>query len=167
MATFDVVGPIVIPTERRRTGTRVIDLDGLGDFWDEAECGDRPGCYVFAIRHGRGTMPYYAGRTFGTLEGECFEMHKLRKYDRVLADTVRGTPVMYLVPLVRTRGRVNETAIESLEDTLIKVGLERNDKMANISGSRTLDIVVRGVWETGRRGRRSESATKFAETMGI
>jgi hypothetical protein len=73
---------------------------------------------------------------------------------------------MFLLPLMRTRGRVNESAIESLEDTLIKMGLERNENMTNISGTKSLEIVVRGVWDTGR-GRKSNAATQFSKTMGV
>lgn len=165
MATFEVVSPIIVPTERRRTGARIVAVHSLNEFWDEARCGDRPGCYVFAIRHGRGSKPHYAGRTFGHLASECFQPHKLRKYDGVLADVLSGTPVMYLLPLVRSRGRVNMTAIESLEDTLIKVGLERNEDMANVSGTRALEVIVRGAWENGR-GRRSNAARSFCRTDG-
>ena len=166
MATFEVVGPFPVPTRRTRSGSRVVDEGALGAFWQEARCGERPGCYVFAIRHGRGALPYYAGRTYGRFDNECFEDHKLRKYDNVLADILRGTPLMFFLVHNLARGRVNRTAIASLEDTLIKIGLERNDRMTNISGTRTNEIAVRGVWGTGR-GRRSVAATAFIETMGL
>jgi hypothetical protein len=114
LATFDVLGPYILPTRSGRAGGRQIaihDRDIREQFWDEVECWDRPGCYVFAIRHGRGITPYYAGRTFGTFYGECFQPHKLLKYDRVLSNIRRGTPIMFFLPLTRTRGRMNERAI--------------------------------------------------------
>ena len=169
MATFDVLGPYILPTRSGRAGGRQIaihDRDIREQFWDEVECWDRPGCYVFAIRHGRGITPYYAGRTFGTFYGECFQPHKLLKYDRVLSNIRRGTPIMFFLPLIRTRGRMNERAIGSLEDTLIKIGLERNAEMTNISGTHRYEVVVRGVWGTGR-GRRAEPARDFRKMMKL
>jgi hypothetical protein len=111
-------------------------------------------------------MPYYAGRTFNRLEGECFQAHKVLKYNAVLANVRRGTPIMFFLPLTRTRGRVNASAIDSLEDSLIKIGLERNDRMTNISGTRGDEIVVHGVWGSGR-GRRQASSNRFHEMMGL
>lgn len=74
---------------------------------------------------------------------------------------------MFFLPLVQTRGRVNVTAIESLEDTLIKMGLERNPRMTNISGTRSLEIIVRGIWGQRGRGRPSAAASAFVQAMGI
>jgi hypothetical protein len=95
-----------------------------------------------------------------------FQAHKVLNYNGVLSDMRSGTPITFFLPLVRTRGRINEKAIDSLEDVLIKIGLERNDGMTEISGIRRGEIVVTGVWGGGR-GRRPIPANRFREIMGL
>jgi hypothetical protein len=143
-----------------------VDRTRLGAFWAEYDCGDRTGCYVFGIRTGRGTLPYYAGRTTNSFENECFTADKLTKYHYVLMDVARGTPVMYFAVLDRARGRRNETAVIALEERLIGLGMQRNARMVNVSGTRDDDVVVHGVMGP-RRGRPTVAAGAFKAMMGI
>jgi hypothetical protein len=71
MATFTLVGPVIIPVVVGRAGGPSVDRTRLGAFWAESDCGDRTGCYVFGIRTGRGTLPYYAGRTTNSFENDA------------------------------------------------------------------------------------------------
>ncbi len=165
MASFSIVGPIDIPTITR-PGGKAIDRDRLDDFWADANCGGRVGCYVFGIRHGRGTLPYYAGRTMKSFATECFQPHKLTKYHDALTHIRRGTPVMYFVVLEATRGRPNRNAIRALEERLIGLGIRRNQQMGNVSGTREDDIIVRGVMGSVR-GRPTVEAQAFRLMMGL
>ncbi len=166
MATFTVVGPAVIPTLSGRGGGRSVDRDGLAEFWETADCGNRIGCYVFGIRSGRGTLPYYAGRTRAAFERECFTADKLTKYHYVLTGVARGKPVMFFAILDVARGRLNTKAVAALEERLIGLGLRRNDGMANVSGTREDDLTVRGVMGDGR-GRPTSAASAFRSMMGL
>jgi hypothetical protein len=166
MASFTVVGPALIPVRIGRGGGRSVDRDALDDFWENAGCADRIGCYVFGIRSGGGTLPYYAGRTVNSFANECFTADKLTKYHYVLMDVARGRPVMYFAVLDVTRGRPNETAIRALEERLIGLGTQRNPRMANVSNTREEDIVVHGVLGP-RRGRPTVAAAAFKGMMAI
>jgi len=150
VASFTVTGPFEIPTRVGRTGARHVDSRALDEFWEVAGCDERIGCYVFGIRSGRGTIPHYVGRTTASFEGECFQQHKIGKYNDVLLDTLKGTPVMYFVTLDRGRGRPNETAIFALEERLIALGKQRNPELKNISGTKETAITVHRVMGAGR-----------------
>lgn len=169
MATFDVLGPFELPTIKGRSGGRTIDTgrEALDEFWNDVECADEAGCYIFAVRYPRGLVPYFIGRTSGAFRAECFQASKVAKYTSVVADVRRGTPVLFFLPLARTRGRVNEAAIKSLEDTLLKIAFKRNAEIANISASQDLEVVVRGVWDTRRPGRPNAAITRFNQMMGL
>jgi hypothetical protein len=166
MASFTIVGPFVVPVVVGRGGGRVIDRSRLAEFWADANCGRHVGCYVFGIRSGRGTLPYYAGRTTNSFEGEAFQPHKITKYNEVLIDVVRGTAVMYFAVLDRSRGPRNETAVIALEERLIGLGMQRNPNMANVSGTREDAIIVHGVMGP-RRGRPTVPASAFKAMMGV
>jgi hypothetical protein len=168
MASFTVLGPVAIPTIVGRSGGRSVDRAGLANFWEATDCGRRVGCYVFGIRSGRGTLPYYAGRTTNAFENECFTADKLMKYHYVLTDIARGTPVMFFAVLDTIRGRPSESAVGALEERLIALGMQRNDRMANVSSTRKDDLMVRGVMGTGSgRGRRTVAASAFRSMIGL
>jgi hypothetical protein len=50
------------------------------------EIADLRGCYVFAMRVGGGTTPYYVGRATKTFRQEVFTPEKLMKYVRCVTD---------------------------------------------------------------------------------
>ncbi len=72
MTSFVVHGPFDIDFEKRKGG-RVLLFD---EFWAEDSDakyveGER-GCYVFAIRTGRGTTPVYVGKATKSFKQETF-----------------------------------------------------------------------------------------------
>lgn len=73
---------------------------------------------------------------------------------------------MYFVVLDRTRGRPNVSAIVGLEERLIGLGMQRNPLIANVSGTREDEIIVRGVLGAGR-GRPTAAASAFKAMMGL
>ena len=77
---FHPYGPFEIPKSNRR-----IYKDSLRDFWDQvvldSEDEDLPyavECYIFSIRTGGGTLPWYVGKAAKQpFRSECFSTHKL------------------------------------------------------------------------------------------
>ena len=165
MASFKVVGPVEVPTISGKGG-KSVKMSGLKQFWLDAGCGDKVGCYVFAIRHGRGTMPHYAGRTAYKFSSECFQHHKLSNYHRALTTVAKGTPVMFFVVLTPTKGPKNTKAIKALEERLIGLGMRRNPNMANIKKVPKDEPVVAGVMGASP-GKPSSSASAFRKMIGL
>ncbi len=92
-ARFDVFGPFEIPTSKQPGGKRV-DKKQLGEFWKAAEDSlpDAKGCYVFAMRAGKGMRPVYVGRASRrSFRQECFTTDKLYKLTNAMAAYERGT----------------------------------------------------------------------------
>lgn len=58
------------------------------------------------------------GKTRTNFGAECFELHKLGKYNQCLVDYERGTPVLYFVVLPVRRGPRNAAHIDELESFL-------------------------------------------------
>lgn len=132
----------------------------------DAACGSNAGCYIFGLRSGGGTIPYYAGRTAKTLKNECFQAHKLAKYHAALVSVAKGTPVMFfLVPAV-SKGPKNVSAINVLEERLIGLGLKRNANMTNIKGTKKDEPIIKGV-TGGSIGKPSKSASAFRKMIGL
>lgn len=70
-------------------------------FRGEAEpYGDRIGCYVFSLRTGRGSKPYYVGMTVSSFKGEVFQYHKILDHYQQIVKRHKGTPTMTFVSLV-------------------------------------------------------------------
>jgi hypothetical protein len=67
-------------------------------FWtDHPEFADEVGCYICAIRAGRGYVPIYVGQATVGFRKECFDHHKLDHYNKArdIRDK-KGTPVLFL-----------------------------------------------------------------------
>src|SRR4051794_4594004 len=101
LAEFSVEGPFPL---LEGTHNHLFAPKNLRTFWDgvnaasRAPVSDRAGCYVFAIKTPRNLLPWYVGKTFGSLSQEAFAADKERKYLRVLAKYTRATPVWFFVP---------------------------------------------------------------------
>jgi hypothetical protein len=165
MVLFQPIGPIDIPVETHRAA-RLIEED-LSEFWEyHSDVASRVGCYVFGIKTGRAVVPYYVGMTTNSFEKECFTAHKRNHYHRVIGEYARGKPVMWFLIYPVHRGRVNEKAIEELENFLIQAGMAVNPELRNIRGMTEPLWGIRGVMRSGR-GARSKNARMFARMMGI
>src|ERR1035437_2519542 len=118
MPVFQVEGPFEVPTYPGKAA-KIVDSEALADFWDSAEgVGRRRGCYLFAVRAGKGFRPIYVGRATKSFKQEIFTPHKLEKYQRCMADFKKGTPVIFFLLAPAAKGAPNRTAIAELEEYL-------------------------------------------------
>ena len=115
MLTFTVEGPFAVPTYEGKVA-RIVDDEALSSFWIKCGMAESRGCYIFGVQASKGFKPVYVGRATRNFKQEAFAPHKLEKYQRCLADLVKGTPVMFFVVLPVTRGKTNIKAIRELED---------------------------------------------------
>ena len=128
---FEVHGPFKIkPTVMK--GGKIIDSASVKHFWHLHETDKtKSGVYVFAIRAGRGIIPWYIGKTTKTFESEIFQYQKLTKYHSTLMSIERGTPVFLFVEYPRVKGKLSSSKIDQLETFLIRAGKMRNKQIRN------------------------------------
>ena len=166
-ATFQVHGPFRIPLSGQNH--RYL-IPGCPEFWAQPGTGDLAlecGCYLFAIRAAKGYRPVYVGKTTSTFEKECFAPHKVAyHYQRAISEMKKGTPVLFLVVLKRTKGRTNERAISQVESFLIQNALAKNPQLSNVRGTKEEKWSITGVIRGGK-GKFSKSAAQLRKAVGL
>jgi len=163
--TFAVYGPCEVPVYQG-AGGRTITTDEVRVFWQSnSSVAKSKGCYVFAMRAGKGFSPYYVGKATKGFKQEAFSPHKLTKYQQCLADYRRGTPVMFFVVASGKKGG-NTAHIGELEGFLIQVGLTANPYLLNVKGTKAEDWGITGVLRGGK-GKPSQDARQFRRLMKI
>lgn len=164
---YEIFGGFKLPLKSHKRAIAPGELRNFWAFVEEQHPGlpSAFGCYVFAIRVGRGTLPWYVGKTCRGFKSECFELHKLRHYDDALTDKMRGTPLLYFVARMTRGGRLSTSAsakeADFLESTLIGMALKRNTDLKNVSGTKFLsEIHVPGLVNP-RKGRQPSHVREF------
>lgn len=172
---YSVHGPFELG-KQKENGLVKCSKDEKADFWSsvEKDCSSLPsacGCYLFAIRAGKGIKPWYVGRsTSQTFEKECFAPHKIKIYHEALASK-KGTPVLFLVAK-RTNGgkfvkpgKNSHEATEYLETLMIGAALEKNPKLMNIKKTKYLKEMCVPCLINTPQGKPSPSAKAFKEAL--
>ena len=98
---FVIHGPYEIPCDRLRSGRIIHPLHGA-QLWakpgvTELKLRGKIGCYLYALRAGKGYTPLYVGQTTVGFGKECFTDGKLNRYNHGLARVKAGTPVLFFV----------------------------------------------------------------------
>ena len=166
MVEFSVSGPFDVPIYRGKVGRIVRAEEGRKFFKTYPSMAKRRGCYVFAMRAGRGMTPTYVGKATKTFDQECFTADKLGKCNQTLVDYAKGTLVMFLITAPMGKGRPAAKQIKLLEDFLIQVGVAANDKLLNIQGTKQEGWSITGLIRSSQ-GRPSHSVKKFQSTMKL
>ncbi len=166
---FEVHGPYRIPTQKVQRGTRIIGRDDAKSFWtsdprieDIADC---VGCYVFAVRVGKGFRPAYIGKTVRSFEKEALAHSKRTRYNEYMLRHYKiGTPIMFFLSYP-SKGQMSKKRIKELETFLIQLAVSRNDKLINIQGTRTPRWGISGVLRSFRR-KPTNAEKKFKDLFG-
>lgn len=166
MATFTVKGPFPVPASTLAAGRHISAAEGKA-FWEmhEGLATDR-GCYVFAFRAAKGFVPIYVGKATKSFGQEIFTDHKLNKYNYGLASRRKGTPVLFFVCLVKTKGPVNRVAIDEAESYLIQSGLVANKHLLNSQKTKLESWSIGGVVRSGR-GKQSAAAIDLCQCLKL
>lgn len=150
MHQFAPEGPLDIPFAQGKA-SKSISAEQAREFWEHhPHLTDRRGCYIFAIRAGRGIIPAYVGKATKTFKQEVFAPDKLAKYQRVLSDYRKGTPVFFFLVSQQERGKPNTSIVGELEDFLIQTALIANDDLINVRGTKRADFSISGVLRGGK-----------------
>ena len=166
MIHFSVTGPLAIPFQQGKA-SKIVSSAEAASFWEEhPSLADRRGCYVFAIRAGRGITPAYVGRATKTFRQEVFARDKIAKYQHVLAEYRRGTPVIFLLAAPQGRGKPNVSIVRELESFLIQSALSVNADLVNVHGTKRAQFSIAGVLRGGK-GKPSHAARIFKTSMAL
>lgn len=164
LTKFEVKGPIEVPVVPQASSKLV--SEDLSHFWEEAkEQKNKIGCYVFAIRAGKGFTPLYVGKTTKSFESECFTDHKINHYNYALSEYKSGTPVMFFVEYPTKKGKANSKDISNLENFLVQIGRKVNPYLRN-KGATEVTWCIKGVIRGGK-GKASKSEQDFCSLFGI
>lgn len=133
---------------------------------DDADLSMKQGCYVFAIRAGRGFCPWYVGKATKSFRQECMTSHKLHNYNAVLSGGRKGTPVMFFVCPDGNKNKVSKKVCDEMESTLIQAALYQNLDLRNIQKKKLRVWGISGVLYS-KKGKPSKSASAFRTMMGL
>lgn len=164
-----VFGPFEIPFSGTGLKKHVSD-DEIALFWENASV--RPfkkkhGCYVFALKAGKGHTPWYVGQTTKGFQQEIFQIHKLNKYNDVLWSGKKGKPVMFFVCLPGSPKKIPKQVIDEIEVFLIQSAVVKNPEVKNAKNTKNLPKWgIAGVLRSGK-GKTSDNAAVFKSMMGL
>ena len=169
--------PVKIP--RNSKGLVAADSVTLKRFWEEVDAqieeglSSAVGCYIFSIRAGKGSLPWYVGRAEKQqFRKECFTSHKLNHYNNAIAGR-KGTPLLTLVAkltpgeyFVKPSGSGHRD-IQFLESMLITACVQRNGELFNVKDTKLLrEMSVPGLINNSQ-GKDPGSVRKFRSLLGV
>jgi hypothetical protein len=158
MASFRVYGWFKIPYEKRKGGRTLI----FDNFWANdspaSYLADGRGCYVLAVKTGRGLEPIYVGKATKTFKQETFNPANKHKYHDGFSEYGKGLPVMFFVVHPDQKGATNRKQIEQIEDFRIQTGVAKNPGLQNVRGAQRPDWSIKGVIRGGKGKRRKAEA---------
>ncbi|HRK04437.1 MAG TPA: hypothetical protein PLW14_04995 [Chlorobiota bacterium] len=171
MATdLEIYGPVPIPYQRNGRGSaKQIGKNEAKEFWEceqACEISNKQGCYVFALKAGRGYRPWYVGKATKSMRQECTGLHQLSHYNEVLFKGNKGTPVLFFVVPGGNKVKVSKTIVDEIETFLIQTVLTKHPEIQNIQKTNLPKWTVKGVVRGGR-GKRKQNASDFRKMMGL
>jgi len=167
MTQFAPIGPFKVPTSKQ-PGGKTISGNNIDMFWERhSEYAEDVGCYVFAIRAGKGYTPIYVGKATKGFDSEAFASHKHAKYLQALAGYRKGTPVLFFISYPRTKkGATNKKHIAALEKLLIQQAALTNPRLLNIKNTSVPKWGIAGVVRSTTR-KRSKAAKELRRALGF
>lgn len=146
-----------IDAEEKKAFLVVIENAGLAE---------KQGCYIFALRAGKGYCPWYVGKATKTMKQECMGPHQLQHYNAVLAKGNKGTPVMFFASPDENKKKVPVAICDEMEGALIQAALYENPELRNIQKAKVPAWGIDGVLR-GKKGKPTNDETGFKKMMGL
>lgn len=167
MTEFYVSPGYPIPIKQLKKGCRSIDLDRIKDFWNDVAERDKRGCYIFALKVGRGFTPYYVGQAAKQpFQAECLTAHKLAFHYCEVLNEKKGLPYLFFVVQKKHKGKWSRSAIGDVEEHLIAFAAARNPGITNKRRLPNQTWSIRGVIAS-EPGAPTEEAKVFKRLMAI
>lgn len=109
------------------------------------------GCYLFAIKAGKGLTPFYVGKATKSYAQEVLTDHKRGIFNEVLADYGKGSPVLILISLNKRKGKTPSRVISDVEKYLTTLAYRANSELKNIKNiPKSQPWKIPGVMHTGK-----------------
>jgi hypothetical protein len=161
---LEIYGPIeiVCPTKfidknEKREFLECLDAEGISM---------KQGCYIFALRAGKGYCPWYVGKSTKSFKTECMEAPKLQHYNAVLSKGGWGTPVMFFAAPKGQKNKVPKNICDEMEGFLIQSALYENPELRNVQKAKVPEWGIDGVIRGGQ-GQPTKSEVGFRKMMGL
>lgn len=162
---FAIFGEFVIPRYKAKNA-KIIDKQEKQDFWKEhSEFCRRIGVYVFAMRGYNWLKPWYVGKATKSFEKEVFTDRNLRQFNNCLAESRKGTPVLFFLCSERRKGTNHAEHIGELEKHLIQVCKKRNPELLNVVGTKPPEWSISGIPPSTKHP--SKGGKRFRKLLGI
>lgn len=164
-----VYGPFDVDFEDRPGGKIITSKHGSA-FWSMPKVSGlkaKQGCYVFAMRAGKGFKPWYVGKASKGFAGETFTDHKRNLYQEALSWGHKGTPVLFFVAPPDKKRKVPSNALSHMEKELIQFAAKKNPKLCNTHHRNNLpQWTIKGVIRAAP-GKPNAREKKFSKMMNI
>jgi hypothetical protein len=166
---LEVFGPVKITPPRDGLKKHITD-ETIAAFWEEPvamEMAGKQGCYIFALHASKGFTPWYVGRATKTFKQEIFHSEKLKKYNKLLWDGKKGSPVMFFVALPGNLKKIPVGVINDMEKFLIQSAVLKNKNVLNTHNTKNLpEWSIKGVVRASQ-GKPSAKSLSFKTMMGL
>jgi len=166
---LETFGPVKIPFVGVGKMKHIRD-EHIAEFWGQAIARDmvkKQGCYVFALQASKGFVPWYVGKASKTFKQEIFTDHKIKKYNQLLWEGKKGTPVMFFVALPANLRKVPVKVINDMEKFLIQSAVLKNEDVLNTHNTKNLpEWSIKGVVRASK-GKPSAKSQVFKTMMGL
>ena len=172
---FEVAGPFDLTRHGQKNFITDETLKNLKVHLDEWKEGlsEACGCYVFAVRAGKGYTPYYVGQACkSSIAAESLNPSNREKYNKVLSES-KGTPVLFTLPLRTPTGKLRKKsqvggglpALDFLERWLIGHAIEKNIGLINNKQTKFLrQIHVIGFFNA-KKGKSTFASQQLSKTL--
>jgi hypothetical protein len=170
--------PFELPRKKVPSGQKVLDFSApvLKTFWAEVDeeypcLPGAKGCYIFAIKAGKGIRPWYVGQTQKSFAQECFQPQKRNHYTEASHNNKKGTPLLLLLARTTaggkfTNGAVDARELDFVEQMLIGLALGQNKELLNKKTTKYMrHLKLPGVLNTNV-GPPTEAVKKLRLTLG-
>ncbi len=147
-------------------GKHISQKEASEKFWKEhPSLKNKVGCYIFAIRAGKGFTPMYVGKATISFKQEIFSSNKIVKYNDAIFGR-SGTPVLFFLIHPIKKGGNNKKHISELEKHLIENGSIKNPELLNKQGKGKYEWTIEGVSKSNG-GYPGKTAKQFKKMFGF
>jgi hypothetical protein len=165
-----VLGPYSIPYTRQDKGTaKHITNDNAKSFWEQEKVKQvamKQGCYIFALKAGKGFTPWYVGKATKNFKQEALHPTKRSHYNEVIFRGKKGKPVFFLVAKPGNLKTIPNKQIDDLEIFLIQIAYYKNSELKNKQNANEPGWSIAGVVRGGK-GKASINAKKFKLMLNL